>query len=138
MLLILQMRLNAVFKTALDPAKYSNALDYVALLISESSPVLPRRMAMHLMDNRLAFLCDHVVAGRPILPGAAMLEMASAAGRTLALDGTADVMNMAVVEAAIPAPVLLGATGGAQLECSLTLASGGLELQAVKAAGMSR
>ena len=85
---------------------------------------------MHLRDNRLAFLWDHVVAGRPILPGAAMLEIASAAARTLALDGAADDFDTAVMEAAIPAPVLLAATDSAMLQCTVAAWSGQLELQA--------
>ena len=95
-------------------------------------------MAAHLTDNRLAFLLDHIVAGRPILPGAAMLEMASAAGRTLAQDGAADAVTVAIVDAAIPAPVLLSATAGLQLHCSLVMGSGGLALQASTGAGILR
>ena len=91
---------------------------------------------MHMTDSRLAFLRDHVVAGRPVLPGAAMLEMASAAGRTLAQDAAADAVTAAIVDAAIPAPVLLAATADVQLECSVAMASGHLELQASTGAGI--
>ncbi len=93
-------------------------------------------MSVRLTDNRLAFLLDHVVAGRPILPGAAMLEMASAAGRTLAQEGAADAVADAIVDAAIPAPVLLSATADVQLECSLAMGSGQLELQASTETGI--
>ena len=92
-------------------------------------------MALQLTDNRLTFLWDHVVAGRSILPGAAMLEIASAAGRTLAQDGAADGDAPAVVDAAIPAPVLLTAAGGAQMECILAMGAGRLDLCASTGAG---
>ncbi len=93
-------------------------------------------MSLQLTDNKLAFLLDHVVAGRPILPGAAMLELASAVGRTLAQDGAADAATVAIIDAAIPAPVLLSATVDVQLECSLAMGSGGLELQASTGTGI--
>ena len=65
-----------------------------------------------------------------------MLEMASAAGRTLAQDGATDAVTVAIVDAAIPAPVLLSATAGVQLECSLAMGSGGLELQVSTGTGI--
>ncbi len=93
-------------------------------------------MVLDLRSTRLAFLWDHIVAGRPILPGAAMLEVASTAARTLVLDGAAaDGWAPAVVEAAIPAPVLLTAAGSAQLRCAVAMRSGRLELQASTGTG---
>ena len=92
---------------------------------------------MQLTNNRLAFLRDHIVAGRPILPGAAMLETAAAAGRTILQDGVSDAVSVAIIDAAIPAPVLLAATADVQLDCSLAMASGQLELQASTGAGIS-
>lgn len=78
-----------------------------------------RRFALQLASERLAYLLDHVVAGRPLLPGAAMFEAAAAAGRTLAstADGVpspamggsgAAAMELCLTSVAIPAPVLLG------------------------------
>lgn len=57
----------------------------------------------------LAYLWDHRVAGRALLPAAAMLEMAAAAVTTLAqAGGHAD--EAALSSAAIPAPLALGAS----------------------------
>lgn len=42
-----------------------------------------RRLGAQLGGPALALLQDHIVAGRSILPGAAMFEMAAAAGRAL-------------------------------------------------------
>ena len=46
-------------------------------------PAEARRLSAQLVAPALAPLHDHIVAGRSILPGAAMFEMALAAGRAL-------------------------------------------------------
>ena len=53
----------------------------------------------------LAFLRDHAVSGRLLLPGAALFELALAAGRTLA--GVHSRFPVAVTGASIAAPVML-------------------------------
>ena len=52
-----------------------------------------RRLTAQLAAPATMYLWDHIVAGRSILPGAAMLEMALAAGRAL---GAADWAPLAV------------------------------------------
>ena len=56
---------------------------------------------------QLAFLRDHAVSGRLLLPGAALFEIALAAGRTLAGGGVHSRLPVAVTGAAIAAPVML-------------------------------
>lgn len=74
----------------------------------------------------LAYLWDHRVAGRALLPAAAMLEMAAAAAAALAqAAGLPDAPTL--LAAAIPAPLALGmaATAGAQALCTaLNVAQG--------------
>lgn len=92
----------------------------------------------------LAYLKDHLVAGRPILPGAAMFETALAAARALQPDevlqagsSSSGSTGYAVIGASITAPVLLGGgTGGSGggggrgplLQCCVNSASGSIEL----------
>ena len=59
----------------------------------------------------VAFLWDHIVAGRSILPGAAMMEFAAASGSALA-DGllTTSQAKLGLDAATIPAAVILTAS----------------------------
>lgn len=94
--------------------------------------VCTRRFDVNLAIPALAFLCDHLVAGRPILPGAAMFEAALAAARALQPDELLEggSSGFALTGAAIPAPVLLGSGdgGASQLRCVVDSATGAIEL----------
>ncbi len=72
------------------------------------------------------------MAGRPILPGAAMFEAALAAARALQPDEQLEAgsSSFALTAAAIPAPVLLGSGGaaGAMLRCAVNSSTGSIEL----------
>lgn len=88
-----------------------------------------------LATEALAYLLDHKVAGRSLLPGAAMFEMAAAAGRTLA-GGAADAhvapalasMDLCLTAVAIPAPVVLAAGGSGALECTVDCRADAVQL----------
>ena len=81
----------------------------------------------------LAWLRDHSVQGRPLLPGAALFEMAAAAvAASQPADGSLS-MSAALVGLSIMAPCVLPADGSATsvaaLRCSLDSRTGLLELQ---------
>jgi acyl transferase domain-containing protein/acyl carrier protein len=86
-----------------------------------------------LSASHLAYLWDHQVSGRPLLPGAAMLEAAHAAATLLA--GGAP-RQAALLGAAIPAPFVLPPLGGgtAVLGVNVDLARGGLNVLSASAA----
>jgi Polyketide synthase dehydratase len=87
----------------------------------------------------LGYLKDHIVAGRAILPGAAMFETALAAARSLqpdelleagSGDGGSDA-GFALTGVAIVAPVLLsaaGAGGAPTLQCTVDSTAGSVQL----------
>lgn len=74
---------------------------------------------------RLAYLWDHQVMGRPLLPAAAMLELTLAAGHVLlgGSYGDAQQQLLAICSMAINAPIVMpsAAAAGAQLLVSVTL-----------------
>ena len=72
--------------------------------------------------TQLAFLRDHAVSSRLLLPGAALFEIALAAGRTLAGAGVHSRLPVAVTGAAIAAPVILtSASGHTVLGCRVDM-----------------
>ncbi|KAI8473970.1 MAG: hypothetical protein J3K34DRAFT_383389, partial [Monoraphidium minutum] len=96
----------------------------------------------------LTFLWDHVVAGRPLLPAAAFLEMAAAAARALLAGGSAGGAAGAAPAPALAATVLAaplalpplgggGSEGGAALvlTCSVDAETGALTLRSGAAGG---
>ena len=90
-----------------------------------------RRFSAHLGNSWLDYLWDHLVGGRSILPGAAMLEMAAASGQLL-LEGAearGSEKNMALIEAAIPAPVVLSLDKIPSLDCTIQPRTGQLQIQ---------
>ncbi len=71
---------------------------------------------------QLAFLRDHAVSGRLLLPGAALFELALAAGRTMAGGGVHSRLPVAVMGASIAAAVMLtAASGHTMLGCRVDL-----------------
>ena len=87
----------------------------------------------------LGYLRDHVVAGRAILPGAAMFEAALAAARSLQPDevleagsgGDGSSVGYALTGAAIVAPVLLSSGGAGSapgLLCTIDSTDGSVQL----------
>ena len=91
------------------------------------------RLQVPLASPQLAFLLDHVVQATPIMPGAGMLETATASCRALLPD--ASHRALCLTQAAIPAPVVLTAGAGALLECQVACATGELQLRSTSRAG---
>ena len=81
---------------------------------------------MQLAQPALSYLMDHVVAGRCLLPGAAMFEGAAAAGATLA---EAAGPGLCLTGISIPAPVVMQAGRLQTLMCTVDNAQGGVQLQ---------
>jgi hypothetical protein len=86
-------------------------------------------LACRLGGARLAYLLDHRVAGRALLPAAAMLELAMAAAHTAAADAAAHELPPALCGVSISAPVVVPSGGGAGVEgvvvlCRLDCATG--------------
>ena len=81
-----------------------------------------------LLQPKHAFLWDHAVAGRPILPGAAFLEAAAGCLHTAAAAGD-DSLRLLITAVTIPAPLELTAAAGAKgkqqllLQCQVDIAS---------------
>lgn len=79
----------------------------------------------------VAFLWDHIVAGRSILPGAAVMEFAAASGSALA-DSLLTTSNakLGLDAATIPAAVILTASPatGPSLESRVDTKAGSLEI----------
>lgn len=88
---------------------------------------------MQLASSALGYLLDHIVAGRSILPGAAMFEMAAAAGRT-ASDAAAG-RDVGLLDVAIPAPVILQVGARQSVECVMHWGSGSVQLQSTAPSG---
>ncbi len=81
----------------------------------------------------LAYLLDHVVVGRSIMPGAAMFEAGLAAAQSLLPDAPpaaeqSDGGEHGLAAAVIPQAVLLKAAGGRLLQCTVTAPTGAVEL----------
>lgn len=86
---------------------------------------------------RLAYLLDHVVMGRPLLPAAAMMELASATAATLTQDAAHEAgALLAVSNMSISAPIILPTAGAGgngiaeefEVVCRLDLATGQLSI----------
>ena len=108
------------------PVQLHVLLSHACAVARASSTAAQIRLETHLSKAALAYLWDHRVAGRALLPAAAMLEMAAAAAAALAqAAGLPDVP--ALLAAAIPAPLALGmaAPAGALALCAaLSVAQG--------------
>ena len=92
------------------------------------------RFQTQLAGPGLAYLWDHMVAGRSIMPGAGMAEMASAASHSLlreAVPGQA----LCLTGASIPSPGILSTQAGTLMDCSVRAAEGAVELSTVSAKG---
>ena len=92
------------------------------------------RFQTQLAGPGLAFLWDHLVAGRSIMPGAGMAEMASAASHSLlqeAVPGRA----LCLTGASIPSPGILASQAGTLMDCLVHAAEGTVELSTVTAKG---
>ena len=78
---------------------------------------------------QLAFLREHAVSGRLLLPGAAFLELGLAVGRTLVGGGVHSRLPVAVTDAAIAAAVILtSASGLVMLACRVQLVAGDVSI----------
>ena len=94
------------------------------------------RIEVDLAQPKQAYLRDHAVADRSILPGAAFLECASASAHLAAPEAGLQVLLTTV---SIPAPLALGPAGGATrllLHCQLDSAAGQLKLASATPAGV--
>ena len=81
---------------------------------------------MRLAQPAVSYLMDHVVAGRCLLPGAAMFEAAAAAGATLAEASRASTCLTGI---SIPAPVVMQAGRLQTLVCLADASQGAVQLQ---------
>ena len=81
---------------------------------------------MQLAQPALSYLMDHVVAGRCLLPGAAMFEGAAAAGAMLA---EAAGVGLCLTAVSIPAPVVMQAGKLHTLVCLVDTPRGAIQLQ---------
>jgi hypothetical protein len=83
---------------------------------------------------RLAYLLDHVVMGRPLLPAAAMIELAAAAAASLTQDSAHDSGDLlSVSNMSISAPIILPSadaedSDGFEVICSVDLTTGQLSI----------
>ena len=75
----------------------------------------------------LAFLADHIVKGRALVPGAAMFELMLSVLGTLAAAGSAS--HTSVQRIAISAPLVLLPAAPSTLQCLVDCSSGALVLQ---------
>ena len=100
---------------------------------SLSEPTIACRFASDLRAPALAFLWDHVVAGRSIMPGAGMMEFTTVQGRMLAPDNE----PVCLLGASIPGPIVLSGAAVPPVEGSVDCRSGAVELQTHSASGAS-
>ena len=103
-------------------AAASDARWLAARALPALSPPIAARFASPLGVPALAHLCDHVVGGRPILPGAAMLNAAAGAVAALSHGFSSSSSTAALVAVALPSPVpLVSDANGAFpiLECAV-------------------
>lgn len=83
---------------------------------------------------RLAYLLDHVVMGRPLLPAAAMMELAAAAAATLTQDSAHDSGDfLSISNMSISAPIILPAADAEdskefEVMCSVDSTTGQLRI----------
>jgi hypothetical protein len=86
---------------------------------------------------RLGYLLDHVVMGRPLLPAAAMMELAAATAATLTQDAAHEAGALLTISnMSISAPIILptasaggdGSTEDFEVVCRLNLATGQLSI----------
>jgi hypothetical protein len=95
-----------------------------------------------LMQPKRAFMWDHAVAGRPILPGAAFLEAAAGCLHTAAAAGD-DGVRLLLTAVTIPAPLELPSAAGSKgkqqllLQCQMEISSGRVRI-ASRSGGSSR
>ena len=108
------------------PVELHVLLSHARAVASARSSGAQIRLETRLSRPSLAYLWDHQVAGRALLPAAAMLEMAAAAAATLA-QAAGLPEAPALLAAAIPAPLALdinASTGALALCAALSMAQG--------------
>ena len=88
------------------------------------------QLSTELARSSLAYLQDHQIRGRVLLPGAAMFEMAASVGRVLARLGDAGLPAILNVGLSVPL-VLLPGIGGT-LICSAICATGRLHIRSAQ------
>lgn len=93
------------------------------------------RFVAQLAHPALAYLLDHIVAGRALLPGAAMLEATAAAGCTLT---DAPGVSPCLAGVSIPAPMVMQARKLQALGCTVDISRGTVQLQEESLAGPGR
>ena len=84
------------------------------------------RFLVQLSQPVVSYLMDHIVAGRSLLPGAAMFEATTAAGCTLA--GRSGV-DLCLADISIPSPVVMQSGMSQELACIVDINQGSLALQ---------
>lgn len=99
------------------------------MLLQHVSGGGPSRFGCYLGHTQHAYLWQHCISGRPLLPGVAMLEAAYAAAGALLPDES--VQQLTLQGAAIAAPLLLrppSAGSGEQLSADVACSSGEVQL----------
>ena len=102
-------------------------LHTAAVLPAARSRARAVHLAARLDSPALAFLADHVIQGRVLVPGAAMFEIILASVSTLAGPG-----NGGVVGAAITAPLVISPGGSCTVSCCVDPISGTLGLHSAQ------
>ena len=118
--------------------------------VSSSMQGLEARFVNETTRSSLAYLMDHQIKGRVLLPGAAMFEMAASAAATL-LGNSSDERQLAVLHIGLSVPLVLVpgivstlmctvacATGQLYLRSAASSAAAGQQLHATATAGTSR
>ena len=83
----------------------------------------------------LAFAREHVVHGRATFPAMSLLELAAAAGRGVRDDGAPRVV--VITGAAVAAMLELPVLGSGELQCCVTVVSGGVEVDSMSGHGLT-
>ncbi|KAK9803914.1 hypothetical protein WJX72_004698 [[Myrmecia] bisecta] len=93
---------------------------------------------VHLKSPALAFLSDHQVQGRALVPGAALFEMAFTAARVLTGNGVHGQSGHVLLGSAIPAPIHLPRDKPTAVHCSVSCLDGRLAVQSASGAALTQ
>ena len=102
-------------------------------LLAKAAPAPRQRLCLleaQLLGPALAYPWDHRVAGRPLLPGSALLEVALAAGHSLLGSAAPGGLSLAAQRCSISAPLALSGSPGAMvLQAEVALPEGSVTVR---------
>lgn len=113
-------------RTLLQQASMSPALNAQQLEV---------RFSIVTASSSLAYLMDHQIKGRVLLPGAAMFEMAASAAGTLLDSSAQQQADMALLNITLHAPLVLEQHANVILSCSVVSVTGRLSVRSVDQQG---